>query len=94
MYMAYCKNCGRKTGHKRSLGIGTLLAVILTGGLWLIAILSYPDRCIICGNPETGTSGKHSNQKLGYIALLVILGVFFLILWSIFGLHSSFVPVQ
>ncbi len=46
----YCTNCNKKTGHKRSIGLGTLLAVILTGGLWLLAIFFYPKRCILCGN--------------------------------------------
>lgn len=52
MYMAYCSNCRKETGHKRCLGFGTFFAVILTGGLWLIAILFYPERCIICGSSK------------------------------------------
>jgi len=50
MKMIYCRNCGKSTGHKRALGFGTLFMVLLTGGLWLIAIPFYPLRCIICGN--------------------------------------------
>lgn len=56
--MAYCPNCKKETGYKRSLGFGTLFAVILTGGLWLIAILFYPDRCVICGSSKTATRPK------------------------------------
>lgn len=44
MYMAYCPNCKKETGYKRSLGFGTLFAVVLTGGLWLVAIYFYPYR--------------------------------------------------
>jgi hypothetical protein len=52
MKMMYCSNCGKSTGHKRALGFGTLFMVLLTGGLWLIAIPFYPLRCIICGNTD------------------------------------------
>jgi hypothetical protein len=37
-------------GHKRALGWGTFFAVILTGGLWLLTLLFYPSRCIVCGS--------------------------------------------
>ena len=52
MEMLYCKNCEQVVGHKRSLGIGTFFAVLVTGGLWLLAIPSYPLRCIVCGLPS------------------------------------------
>jgi len=50
MKMIHCSNCGKTTGHKRALGFGTLFMVLLTGGLWLIAIPFYPVRCIVCGS--------------------------------------------
>ncbi|VAX34551.1 hypothetical protein MNBD_NITROSPIRAE03-1231 [hydrothermal vent metagenome] len=49
MDFTHCTNCQKKTGHKRSLGIGTLFAVLLTGGFWLLALPFYPKRCIVCG---------------------------------------------
>jgi len=49
MKFEYCDNCGRNSGFKRNLGIGTLLMVLLTGGLWLLVIPFYPLRCINCG---------------------------------------------
>jgi len=49
MTYKHCKGCDRKTGHKRSLGMGTLIMLFLTGGLWLFMIFLYPSRCIICG---------------------------------------------
>jgi hypothetical protein len=52
MKMTHCDNCGKSTGHKRALGFGTLFMVLLTGGLWLIAIPFYPVRCIVCGNTD------------------------------------------
>ncbi len=50
MQMAYCPNCGKITGHKRALGFGTFFAFILTGGLWIIVLIFYPKRCIVCGS--------------------------------------------
>ncbi len=44
-----CPTCGRTTAHKRVLGWGTLTAVLLTGGLWLLAIPLYPLHCVVCG---------------------------------------------
>ena len=49
MQMIHCPNCGKLTGFKRSLGFGTFFMVVLTGGLWLLAIPFYPTRCITCG---------------------------------------------
>ena len=61
MKTLYCPDCGKKTGYKRNLGFGTFFAVLVTGGLWLLAIPSYPLRCIVCGN--TGGVGG----VLGYL---------------------------
>ena len=58
--MLYCLDCGKKTGHKRSLGFGTYFAVLVTGGLWLLVVPAYPSRCIVCGSsnvPEGGVLG-------------------------------------
>ncbi len=44
-----CKGCGKVTLHGRQFGIGTLIGVLVTGGLWLIAMPFYPVRCKICG---------------------------------------------
>lgn len=50
MNMYFYTNCEKKTGHERRFRIGTLLMVLLTFGLWLIVMILYPERCIICGN--------------------------------------------
>jgi hypothetical protein len=59
MEMVLCRNCKKLTGYKRAIGIGTLIAVVCTSGLWLIAIPFYPKRCIACGlskyDPATAT---------------------------------------
>lgn len=49
-----CDNCGKPTGHRRAFGWGTFFAVVLTVGLWLVALPFYPPRCIICGNMISG----------------------------------------
>lgn len=35
--------------HRRKIGVGTLIMVLLTGGLWLVMIFLYQKRCAICG---------------------------------------------
>ena len=60
MFMEFCKNCEKTTGHKRQLGWGTFFAVMLTAGLWLLAIPLYPSRCILCGS-DARESKQHSS---------------------------------
>lgn len=52
MKVRYCPTCGKDTGHQRRLGFGTFFAVVLTGGLWLLALPFYPKRCIVCGSED------------------------------------------
>jgi hypothetical protein len=47
--VGYCPRCGRQTAHRRRIGRGTCAAVILTCGLWLLAIPFYAVRCVGCG---------------------------------------------
>ena len=65
MKFYYCPHCGRETGHKRALGWGTFFAVLLTGGLWLLAIPFYPKRCIICGSKEGPSDISEEESKSG-----------------------------
>ena len=76
MKFYYCPHCGRETGHKRALGWGTFFAVLLTGGLWLLAIPFYPKRCIICGSKAKPEKPKTSIS----IWVLIILALP-LIIW-------------
>ena len=75
MDFTYCPNCGKTTGHKRALGWGTFFAVLITGGLWLLAIPFYPKRCIICGADQSSSSSISWPIwiLLGLTALLVLL---------------------
>lgn len=49
MIEEYCKNCGKVTGHKRTVGMGTFLGACLTLGVSLAATPFYPKRCVVCG---------------------------------------------
>lgn len=63
MLFTYCPNCKETRGFKRAIGIGTVIAIILTGGLWLLAIPFYPKRCIVCGLPHTVSKDYTESQK-------------------------------
>ena len=51
MASKYCTHCEKETPHKYITGWGTLFAVLLTAGWWLLAIsIYYRRRCVECGN--------------------------------------------
>jgi len=94
MNFRYCSRCEKETGHKRALGVGTIIMVCLTLGLWLLIIPVYPTRCIHCGtakwsamdstdwwpNPkDKDYREKLDNRKIGYAVLLGALVLIFLI---------------
>lgn len=67
MEYSFCPNCGKDTGHKRAIGMGTLLGGACTLGMSILAVPFYPKRCIVCGRksseqdepaPPTGTLKK------------------------------------
>ena len=62
MSYEYCPSCRRKMTFKRNIGIGTLLAFIMTGGLWIFMIPSYPKRCIGCGKKSDSIIKKVYNM--------------------------------
>jgi len=49
MRRQYCFPCQRDTAHRRMYGRGTFWTMLLTGGLWLLALPFYPLRCGQCG---------------------------------------------
>jgi len=51
MKTQHCEICGHQTAHKRRIGVGTLLLVIFTSGLWILVIPFYQVRCVVCGTP-------------------------------------------
>jgi hypothetical protein len=82
MEIIYCRGCGKETGHKRSLGFGTFFAVIVTFGLWLIAIPFYPLRCIACGK-ET--------EKASVSKKVLVMGINLIIAFFIFMVVSNII---
>jgi hypothetical protein len=83
MQIAYCPDCGKNTGHKRSFGASTILRTLLTGGLSLLAVQVFGKRCMICGltveeaSPlQNSRNVTASDQAQGW---LLLLGVVFLL---------------
>jgi hypothetical protein len=60
--LEYCPACEKERGFKRQISVGTLLAVIFTAGVWLLALPFYPKRCIVCGYPWDYAK-KHREAK-------------------------------
>ena len=78
MQMIQCPNCGKLTGFKRDLGFGTFFMVVITGGLWLLAIPFYPLRCVRCGLTSSAAKGP-----TGVLIIVVIL-----LLAAMFGIFT------
>jgi len=70
MQMIHCPNCCKLTGFKRDIGFGTFFLVVITGGLWLLAVLFYPSRCIVCG--LTSSAARGSRKGLAIVFLLIL----------------------
>jgi hypothetical protein len=64
MDFKYCSNCGKKTGHKRTIGWGTQFASRFTFGVSTLAIPFYPKRCIICGSKDIGQELNTSTDTI------------------------------
>lgn len=48
----YCYLCKRNINAKRRFGMGTLIMVLLTWGIWLLVLPFYNKKCPICHNIE------------------------------------------
>ncbi|MFZ0319644.1 MAG: hypothetical protein WAL56_11005 [Candidatus Sulfotelmatobacter sp.] len=92
MEMIFCPNCGKLTGFKRALGFGTFFAVLITGGLWLLAIPFYPKRCITCGLGKTEAVPWHQTWRLA--AVLLAGAVMILVVLYLVSRHRSTEPVM
>lgn len=44
----YCKTCERKTNVKRHFGLGTFIMILITSGVWILALPFYWKRCVFC----------------------------------------------
>jgi hypothetical protein len=106
MRMRYCGNCEKETGHKRALGLGTMLAIILTLGLWLLVLPLYPTRCIVCGNAkrtaidspkwmaspsEKDYDEKMKNRLIGYLVMVGV-AITIIVIGIVFNKPSKKAP--
>lgn len=88
MNFRYCCRCEKETAHKRALGVGTIIMVIITLGLWLLVLPFYPTRCIHCASPkwtpmdstdwwpnpnEANYREKLTDRQIGYAVLIGLL---------------------
>jgi hypothetical protein len=62
--VGYCLQCGRQTVHRRRIGRGTWVAVILTCGIWLLALPFYAVRCVDCGHESWGRRYRGAPHSL------------------------------
>lgn len=62
MRFLYCPNCGKMTGHKRVIGVGTIIGGVFTAGASLNAIPFYPKRCIVCGMKSKSSDADFKPQ--------------------------------
>lgn len=52
MSIKHCKYCDRQVDFRRKIGFGTIIMILLTGFIWILAIPFYRKRCKICGSTE------------------------------------------
>ncbi len=77
MKALFCSNCKKYTGFKRNLGIGTIIMIVLTTGLWILLLPFYPKRCVVCGL-DIDRIRKNKFAKAFGTVVLVLLGFFFI----------------
>jgi TonB family protein len=75
MQMLQCVNCARLNGFKRNFGFGTFVMVLLTAGLWILAMPLYPKRCIGCGFSADDLPSKRWSNSAVAVAILVVVGL-------------------
>ncbi len=75
-----CMMCQRDVQTRRKIGAGSVILVLVTAGVWILAIPFYRQRCPICSGSmfagiEEGTAV--ADQVAGYkMRNLLILGIF------------------
>jgi len=105
MSIQHCALCCRKTEFKRVIGVGTLLLVLLTGGVFLLAIPFFTKCCSICGatnqNSNNGAPYKTSTVECGVgsnepenikVSKIVKIGLLVLFLFII--LNGAYTPTK
>jgi hypothetical protein len=84
MIVTNCPSCQRVTGHKRALGWGTFFAVVLTGGLWLLALPLYKARCVICGTLPTEAGPRVVSEEARVAGARYSAGVTLVVMGALF----------
>ena len=77
MRFLQCYNCGCRRGFKRALGLGTLVMIVLTFGLWILMIPFYPSRCIVCGGSENAVA------EFDWRKFVVVVAVLLFVVWEV-----------
>ncbi|MCI0587023.1 MAG: hypothetical protein L0323_09310 [Planctomycetes bacterium] len=72
MNARHCPGCNRVTGHKRAIGVGTLLLALLTLGFSLLLVPFYPTRCAVCGLSGKEQPRRVSPLVFGAVVALVV----------------------
>lgn len=60
--MKWCDLCKRNVEPKRKIGAGSLIAVLVTFGWWILAIPFYKKRCPICGGTHLSVPRSEADQ--------------------------------
>ncbi|EQB7288427.1 SHOCT domain-containing protein [Morganella morganii] len=63
MTMKYCSVCEKNVDAKRKIGVGSLIAVIFTGFIWLLVLPFYSKRCPICQNSNLSAPKSPAELK-------------------------------
>ena len=90
----YCNLCKRPVEAKRNIGVGSLLLVLITGGIWLIAILFYSKRCTICKSDALGSFSSKSSSGDNGIPQNSKIWLFILGVIIFFGVMGNFLKTK
>jgi hypothetical protein len=77
--VGYCVLCQRHVPLSRKFGIGSLIAVLVTCGLWLFAMSFYSRRCAICRGVAISRPAPSRSRRLSLVVLAIALGSLILI---------------
>jgi hypothetical protein len=74
MRRAYCEDCRAQRPFRRAFGWGTFFAVLVTAGVWLLALPFYPLRCPQCGRALSGAASRRSRpwSRLDWLILAAL----------------------
>jgi hypothetical protein len=77
--LGYCVFCQRNVPLSRKFGVGSLIAVLVTCGLWLFAMSFYSRRCAICRGVTISRPVPSRSRRLSLAVLTIAFGSLILI---------------